>query len=394
MPTRRLRRALLAAIPLFVACIAGLPARAAAGPPAGTTAALQRVLDAFLAENPRAPGLTAWVLCPRLDLEWSGAAGTVARNDTRPLTPAHTFRIASNTKTYVAATVLRLAEEGRLSLEAPLADLLPPDLATVLAADGYALEAMTVRQVLSHTAGLADHSGDDRYGEAIIADPAHAWTREEQVQRCTALFDPLGPAPAPYRYSDTGYVLLGGIVERVTGKPLAAAVREQLGFARLGLGATWWEDAEPVPAGAGPRAHQYIDTHDVTGWDPSFDLYGGGGLVTDVRDLGRFMRALLEGDVLGREASLAAMTGGGTAPYRLGLMVTDLEGHLGFGHQGFWNTFAFHLPSLDATVAGSILSHDAANGRLLAARLAACLAAAMPAGSPATAPATTETAGD
>ncbi|MBK9474264.1 MAG: hypothetical protein IPO18_18690 [bacterium] len=81
-------------------------------------------------------------------------------------------------------------------------------------------------------------------------------------------------------------------------------------------------------------------------------------------------------------------------PYRLGLMVPDLDGHLGFGHQGFWNTFAFHLPSLDATVAGSILSHDAANGRVLAARLAACLAAAMPVGSPATAPAATETAGD
>ncbi|MBK7188967.1 MAG: beta-lactamase family protein [bacterium] len=235
MPTRRLRRALLAAIPLLVACIAGLPARAVAGPPAGTTAALQRVLDAFLAETPGPPPP------PRRDVPADPA-----------LTPAHTFRIASNTKTYVAATVLRLAEEGRLSLEAPLADLLPPDLATVLAADGYALEAMTVRQVLSHTAGLADHSGDDRYGEAIIADPAHAWTREEQVQRCAAMFDPLGPAPAPYRYSDTGYVLLGGIVERVTGKPLAAAVREQLGFARLGLGATWWEDAEPEPAGAGP----------------------------------------------------------------------------------------------------------------------------------------------
>lgn len=402
MSTRRCRLVVLATIPLLVALDAGLPARAAAGPPAGTAAALQHVLEAFLAENTQAPGLTAWVLCPALELEWSGAAGTVARNDARPLTSAHTFRIASNTKTYVAATVLRLAEEGRLSLDATLADLLPPDLAAVLAADGYALESMSVRQVLSHTAGLADHSGDERYGEAIIADPAHAWTREEQVQRCAELFDPLGPAPAPYRYSDTGYVLLGGIVERLTGMSLAAAVREQLGFARLGLGATWWETAEPVPAGAGPRAHQYIDTHDVTNWNPSFDLYGGGGLVADARDLGRFMRALLEGDVLRQEASLAAMTGGGTTPYRMGLMVLDLDGHLGFGHQGFWNTFAFHLPSLDATVAGSILSRDAANGRVLAARLAACLAAAIPAGSPATAPAPapaareteTETAGD
>lgn len=346
--------------------------------PAGTglPADLQAILDQYLAANPQAPGVSAWVACPSLGLEWAGAAGHAARGGGEPLSPDHTIRIASNTKTYVAATVLRLAEDGRLSLDTTLATLLPDELAAPLAADGYDLGAITVRQVLSHTAGLADHSGDDRYGEAIIAEPQHRWTRVEQVRRCAELFDPLGPAPAPYRYSDTGYVLLGAIVEQVTGRPLAAAVREQLDFARLGLGCTWWEVAEPAPTGCGPRAHQHIGEHDVTGWDPSFDLYGGGGLVTDTRDLGRFMRELIEGRVLRQESTLAAMTGEGTAPYRLGLMVFDLEGNLAIGHQGFWNTFAFHLPGLDATVSGSILSHDAANGRVLAARLAACLAQA------------------
>jgi D-alanyl-D-alanine carboxypeptidase len=338
---------------------------------------LQQILTDFLAENAKAPGVSAYVHCPALGLEWSGAAGFAAKDSREPLTPRHTFRIASNTKTYVAAAVLRLAEEGRLDLDEPLSTHLDPVLAALLAGDGYDVDAITLVQVLSHTAGLADHSGDDRYGEAIIDDPQHAWTREEQVRRCVELFDPLGPPGESYVYSDTGYVLLGGIVERVTGMELAAAVRELLGFARLGLANTWWEYAEDPPAGAGPRAHQYIGKHDVTDWNASYDLYGGGGLVTDVRDLGRFMRALLKGRVLHDQATLAAMTGGGTPRYRLGLMCTELDGRLAWGHQGFWNTFAFHVPTLGATVAGCVLNHDATNGRELAERLVARLAAAV-----------------
>ena len=271
--------------------------------------------------------------------------------------------------------MLRLAESGRLSLDDPLAAHLPPDQATLLTADGYDLAAITLRHVLSHTAGLADHSGDDRYGAAIIANPQHKWTRDEQVRRCVELFDPLGKPGEQFVYSDTGYVLLGGIIERVTGRELGPAVRGLLGFNDLALTATWWEYAEAPPRGAGPRAHQHIGEHDVTDWNASFDLFGGGGLLTDTRDLGLFMRELLKGRVLRHETTLAAMTGDGTSSYRLGLMCLDLSGQLAWGHQGFWNTFAYHVPSLDATVAGCILDHDAVNGRELASRLVARLAA-------------------
>jgi hypothetical protein len=71
------------------------------------------------------------------------------------------------------------------------------------------------------------------------------------------------------------------------------------------------------------------------------------------------------------------MTGGGSSPYRLGLMCVDLDGHLAWGHQGFWNTFAFRVPALDLTVAGSVLNHHAANGRELAAELTSRVAAAL-----------------
>jgi D-alanyl-D-alanine carboxypeptidase len=344
---------------------------------AGTLAAdLAQIVATFHAENPAAPGAAAAVICPPLGLNWSAAVGHVARGANEPLTPAHTFRIASNTKTYVAAAVLRLVEDGRLSLDMPLEGLLPPPLGALLAGDGYDLAAITVGQVLSHTAGLADHTDGDQYAAAVVAAPQHAWSREEQVQRCVERFDPLGSPGAQFVYSDTGYVLLGAILEQVTGRTLGAAVRSLLDYRRLGLEATWWEQFEPAPPRAGSRAHQYFGDHDVTDWNASFDLFGGGGLVSDVHDLGRFLRALVKGQVLRDEATLALMTGAGTPDYRLGLMVVELDGWLAWGHQGYWNTFAFHVPGLDATVAGTILSHDATNGRELAQRLVARLARA------------------
>lgn len=366
---------LVALVPVSLALVSlVLAPPAAAG---DLTADLQQILADFLAENPEAPGAAVSVVCPALGLDWEGAAGQAVRGGaTRPLTTDHTFRIASNTKTYVAAAVLRLVEDGRLQLAAPLGQHLPAEHAALLAGDGYDLAAITLQQVLSHTAGLADHTGDESYGEAIIAAPQHVWTRDEQLRRCVELFDPLGPPGGAFIYSDTGYVLLGGVLERVTGRALGPAVRDLLGFARLGLDATWWEDQENPPPGAGPRAHQYIGEHDTADWSASADLFGGGGLVCDVHDLGRFLRALMKGQVLRDEATLAVMTGGGTPGYRLGLMVAELAGHLAYGHQGFWNTFAFHVPTLDVTIAGTILSHDATNGRVLADRLAGRLARA------------------
>ncbi len=330
---------------------------------------LQTVLETFHAENPSAPGVIAWAVCPRLGLDWSGAVGSADPVTGEPLTVEHTFRIASNTKTYVAAAVLVLAEQGKLGLDDPLERHLTPERRAQLAADGYDLEAMTIAQVLAHTSGLFEHPADPRYEEAILADPHHRWTPDEQVARCVEWGDPVGEPGESFSYSDTGYVLLGEILARYAGGELGPAVHGLVGFERLGLGSTWWEIMEPAPAGAGPRAHQFYGEVDTYAWDPSLDLYGGGGLVCDVRDLGLFIRELIKGRVLGRESSLAAMTGRGTSGYRLGLICTSLADHQAWGHSGFWNTFAYHVPSLDLTVAGCVLDHFAERGQVLADRL-------------------------
>lgn len=350
----------------------------ASGGPA-LEADLQQIVSQFLADNPLAPGVSVHVIWPAVGLDRSFAAGAVDRGSTVPLTGAHTFRIASNTKTYVAAAMLRLVEQERLGLDDPLGMHLAADRRTLLASDGYDLEAITIAQVLSHTAGLAEHPADPRFVEMIYADPQRVWTADEQVRCMVEWEEPVGSPGGQYQYSDTGYVLLGGIIEGLTGQPLGVAVRALLDYEELGLRATWWEYAEDAPAGAGPRAHQYIGDHDTYDWHASLDLYGGGGLLADAPDLALFMRRLMKGEVLARDTSLASMIGGGTAPYRLGLMSMELGGYVVFGHQGFWNTFAFHVPMLDVTVSGCVLNHDATNGKELAAALIERVAAAAPA---------------
>jgi D-alanyl-D-alanine carboxypeptidase len=187
-----------------------------------------------------------------------------------------------------------------------------------------------------------------------VRDPGHRWTRDEQLRFATAHGDPVAAPGRKYHYSDTGYVLLGEILERVTGRSLPAAVRDLLRFRRLRLDHTYWETLEPPPAGATPRAHQYYDTFDNITLDASHDLYGGGGLVSTVGDLTRFYRALFHGRVLDRRM-LRIMTRvsrpGRHAGAAMGIFRVDVDGERCYGHPGYWGTETIHCPRLDVTFA-------------------------------------------
>ncbi|HEY7034826.1 MAG TPA: serine hydrolase domain-containing protein [Thermomicrobiales bacterium] len=325
--------------------------------PAALDAELQAVLDRQVAAAPGVPGLLVYVNAPALGIEWSGAAGVADRATGEPLTPDRTFRIASNTKTYTAAAVLRLAEEGRLALDAPIGTVLPADILDLLKGDGYDPDAIQIRHLLWHTSGLYDYAEDPGFQEAVISQAVTHWTRLDQVRFAMEHGDPVGQPGQAFHYSDTGYVLAGEIVERVSGQPLAAAFRDLLGFDRLGLGSTYLEGQEPTPSGAAAREHQYYGDVDTTGFDPSFDLYGGGGLVASAADLGRFYRALLRGDIFREPATLETML---TIPPSnagegaMGIFGSDVDGVRCWGHSGFWGTTALHCPAIDLTIAFSV----------------------------------------
>jgi len=365
-PRHRIRTRLAAAFSLAALLLSAADsAQAAPARPTGTGAAplpaqLDQLIHAFVSAHPSFPGVTLSVTTPTLT--WSGAAGFADRATRKPLTAAAGFRIASVTKTFTAAAILRLVENSKLSLDDPIAQHLSPNTIELLRRGGYQVGAIHVRNLLQHTSGIYDYAGDPAYQTFVVGHPHHRWTHLEQVRFATTRGKPLFRPGSDFHYSDTGYVLLGEILERQTGRSLAAAYRTLLGFGRLGLHHTYLETLEATPAQAGPRAHQYLDTTDTTGFDPSFDLYGGGGLVSTVGDLDRFYRALLDGHVFKKPATLRTMLGNARShrPGDLGMGIfgESVGREACWHHDGFWGTTVVHCPRVGVTFAITVNQAD------------------------------------
>jgi D-alanyl-D-alanine carboxypeptidase len=217
------------------------------------------------------------------------------------------FRAASITKTFTSAAMMVLVEQGKVDLDLPIDIYLLPETIGVLEAGGYAPDVITVRQLLGHTAGIYDYTEAEAYYAAIRENPSRVWTRAEQVAVAMDEGEPLNLPGAEFHYGDTHYVLAGEILEEVTGLGLAEALRELLRYEAIGLTDTWLETLESPPAGAEARiSHPYIGLEDTRAWHASWDLSGGGGLVTSTADIVRFFSALFEGRVFAKLETLEA----------------------------------------------------------------------------------------
>ncbi len=326
---------------------------------------LDAALDRFLDREARqdgAIGAVAYVDDQSRSVTWSAARGLAGSSDARLATVNTPFRIASITKTFVAAATLKLVEQRRFELDAPVSTLLSAETLAALVAGGADPAAITVRQLLGHRSGLFDYAATPEYFEAVGANPRRRWSRLEQLQLALTITPPAA-AETVYAYSDTNYILLGEILERATGRNLAAALRATLDYERLGLRRTWLETLEPAPPNVAARLHQRILGVDTFDFDPSFDLWGGGGLVSTVTDIGRFYRALFEGRVVSKPLLLEmtqAVSGGGfgDAAYALGLMPFYLGNAECFGHEGLTLAVAAYCPTLKTTVVVTQVNND------------------------------------
>lgn len=178
---------------------------------------------------------------------WRGAAGLGSAAPAVPLQLDAVVRIASVTKTFTAAATLVLVQSGRLDLEAAIEPLIDAAYVRQLAVAGYDVRAMTVRHLLAHTSGLPDYASDASYIETVLASPNRAWSRTEQVTWSLTHQSRVGEPGEVVHYSDTGYVLLGEIIERATGLDLGSALRTLVDYDAIGLRHTWLEGIEPVP---------------------------------------------------------------------------------------------------------------------------------------------------
>jgi len=338
---------------------------------APATADLSAELEAALEQAGTASGeagVLVYVEAPGLETAFTGSRPAA---DGDPIDPAATMRIASNTKTFVAAAALQLADQGALDLDAPISETLPVHLVTLLEDGDYGVQAITARMLLQHVSGLPDHAQLEVYFEQIMADPQRLWTREEQVTLAMSDGERIGEPGERFSYSDTGYVLLGAIIENVHGAPLADSVRSLSGMDELGLTSTWWEGLELEPDGAPARLNQIAFGVALADINPSMDLYGGGGLVSNLPDLARYHRAAASGALFDAPEIAAAMTtpsaqslaaGSG---YAMGLFTRAFAGETCYEHSGFWGTLAVYCPDSGVTVTAAVT--DASGFRALPA---------------------------
>lgn len=336
---------------------------------------LQYVLDTTYAAHPDAVGLLVHVQAPDQGLSWTGAAGSAQKNTKEKLDPHTPVLIASNTKTYVAAAIVKQVEQGHFQLDDAIAKLLTPSTQKLLSEEGYAIDQIKVRHLLSHTSGIADYV-DDAYFDTVHKQPKRNWERKEQMKLAMQVAEPLGPPGQQFQYADLNYLLLTEIIETQSQKPFYTAIRELLDFKKHGLNTTWWANLEKEPQSSLPTAHQYWNKRDWDSYEinPSWDLYGGGGLIANAQDMGRFFSLLFEGKIIEDQALLSEMwtyvLPKETSNYCLGLRNISFHGRKGYYHGGFWGTDVLYLPETGTSVAAICLEKDT---RYLNERLSADL---------------------
>jgi D-alanyl-D-alanine carboxypeptidase len=338
---------------------------------------LQAELDAAVAHNGGRGGGILRVETRDGTLLWEGASGNAS--GTTPLEPGDAFEIQSVTKTFTAATALRLVEDGRLALDAPLASLIPSDAAGTLVIDGHDYgPELTIRQLLAHRAGLPDYWNDGPFGadglndfqRVYVADDQHVFTPDEVLAYARTLA-PIDRPGATFHYTDTGYVLLGRAIEAAAGAPYHQVVRDEI-LTPLGLSHTYLTFHEPAQ---GPVSAWYDAGELVTGVPHQSADWAGGGLVSTAADLATFVRAL-DGDRLFHDpATLVAMqdfgpTGEVGIDYGFGLFRVDMSAYdepdkgKWWGHDGYGNAFMYEVAP-DVVVTGTLNNAQADFGAMV-----------------------------
>jgi D-alanyl-D-alanine carboxypeptidase len=316
----------------------GLVACASAGPAAapGTADPTARLLDslvrAHLEMDPGIPGAQVAVWHDgRMIL--SRGYGPAEIEADRAVEASTVFRIASVTKQFTAAAVVTLAESGRLSLDDPLSRWVPE----------YPTgdHRVTLRHLLTNTSGIPNFQHLDPDWLAGAAEPI---TPQQALARAVdhpLLFEP----GAGFHYSNTGYFLLGLVVERASGRPYAEYVREVLA-APLGLGTLGYCPDGPAPG----HALGYSSTAEGLVPAPPFHTshgYSAGALCASAEDLVRWTRALHTGEVVSAASVVEMATPPvltvGSTPYAFGLIAGALAGNRRIFHGGGVNGFAAQL---------------------------------------------------
>ncbi|KDA04925.1 D-Ala-D-Ala carboxypeptidase [Microbacterium sp. CH12i] len=344
------------------------------------------------------PGVVVSVQSPSKG-DWSATFGTAELGADVPMSLDDYFRIGSNTKTMTSTVILQLVDEGKLSLDDPISKYRP---------DVPGGENITITQLSEMRSGLFSYTFDPGFNSTLDDDPQKAWTPDELL--AIAFSHPVNAAPGTeFEYSNTNIVLLGVVIEQLTGMSASEAFKERI-FEPLGLkhsslpaatdssipqsharGYQFGTNVDTIDSYAVP-ADQLSDALDgtlepidQTDANPSWGWTAGGAISTPA-DLAVYVKALVGGGLLDdatqklRLASIQPMSAGAPSGIGYGLGIVQFAPGI-FGHDGqlpgFSTFMVYNVDTGDTIIIGCNLSASPVDGQNAAVVLAKSVMGAM-----------------
>lgn len=230
---------------------------------------------------------------------WVGTSGKADLFNDIDLQQCHMTRVGSTVKMVTATTVLLLSEEKKLNLDDRIADYLAGDVIDNI----ENADKATIRQLLQHSSGIYNYIHNLKFQTASLNDLIREWKAEDLLQYAyakKAYFEP----GKDVQYSNTGYILLGLLIEKLENKPLHEVFDNRI-FTPLGMHSSSFASKNPVPDGI---ARGYVDLYSklqviestyFSGWDY---YTADGGLISTPYDLNVFFRSLMNGNLVNSES--------------------------------------------------------------------------------------------
>ncbi|MFD8703077.1 serine hydrolase domain-containing protein [Kitasatospora sp. NPDC059648] len=288
------------------------------------------------------PGISVGIITPGGTYQKSfGVADKAAGT---PMDPGMSSRIGSETKTFTATAVLRLVDQGKVGLDDPISRYVDG----VPGGDG-----ITVRQLGEMRSGLFPYTSDPGFVNTFVNDPNHVFTPDQLLAygyKHPAVF----PPGSRFQYSNSNYILLGKLIEKVSGQSAGDFLRAQV-FSPASVGKTSFPGDAKLPD---PHAHGYTNqtpdgsVQDATGWNPSW-AWTAGAVISTLGDLESWARTVATGSVISPASQTERMkmlpTGDPNVSYGFGLF--DNNGWIGHnGSMPGYESVAVYMPDARATL--------------------------------------------
>ncbi|MEW2586691.1 serine hydrolase domain-containing protein [Streptomyces virginiae] len=272
------------------------------------------------------------------------AFGVADKATGAPMRTDFNTRIGSQTKTFTVTALLQLVDQGKVGLDDPIGDYIPG------VPNG---DRITLRELAGMRSGLFNYSEDPAFDKALTTDPDRRFTPQELLDY--SFKHPVQfPPNAQFQYSNTNLVLLGLVIEKVTGRPLADVIDKDV-VEPAGLNRTFFPTGAEFPR---PHAQGYTDqtasgkVEVSTDWDPSW-AWAAGAMISDLQNLRSWARTLATGTLLTPETQAQRLktTSVGIPGAGYGLGLFDVQGWI--GHNGSlpgYESLGVYLPQAQATM--------------------------------------------